>query len=1207
MINFIYSNNVKDNQVLNNNNTDIEDNDSYTVNDLDKNNISSYNYNGGDDDNSSSSANEEDVLPNIYYDSTLYNYTNVNGIINNNAISSLINIGDQDIVKCRLLVAINETLKVLHPQTTTKQILDFIPVVTNFIDKKLSKYTPTSEVVNDLNLVNDNLLVNINQVKSYADSINAKLDVANQHILDLQHGRTIDKNDNVINLSIQEINESLSYMEEAKQSISKLNDHVASLFNVTSNNKEIIDRLAPQLAENTNNVNQMLTATTILTTSVNSLNSALDEFIESTTKFITDTKIILHDFDFLIKRANEDISTHNNEIQSIHSLINQINLDLATINEKISNNKNSIITNQELINQLQTRFNEHVNTYEEAFANLDEQIIKNKFFIEIIKNDINNINNDITKTNRNVEHYIELFNDKFDLVNQTIQANKDEIFNIRNADIQNLTSRININKSNVEKLTDTVNENLITLFGTLDNVDKVLVMLNNDIITNAENDEYQFNFNKKAIQSIDEEIKTIKNHLITIHDYHLHNNDEINNIKNNLNSTAVTVTGIKNQLDNVTNDINNINLFNDTVEELKSHVTDIDVKTIKNNLSIASINETIQTINSNIDKITNDINALAISHENELLTQINIDLESIKEKIPLLEEKDTIFSDSISEIKVNVHDLFDTETEVKRRLDSINASIAMLESDLASANLTINDLSDKLLIVKNQDVAGLISSIRSNTGSIRTIQTDINSINQELQQNCFDIDASQKNIIELHNKLDDVNKQLEQLYSVVNGEKINEIDKQIEQINTDIEAINNSINNVTYINQKLEIIDLKINNLANSRLYMQEQLDNQIYVSVDEPTSAETQKTKIWVDPNSLVIKVKNNNQWLTLNQPTKTLPINQVVKDFIHALTTITDNDHVEGKGIINLAIKAISTRFNTVDELITSINQSYANSRVTEETLLLKSFDINFNNRGSILGNNFFDDDFNRLFTVNDANSLIYPQGILKLIIDNQVYTMSFKNINNIIFAFPQEQDLSIDRQNIVKIFANVYLPNILKLINQIYGINFNVNNLYLVYNSKHYHFNIPIIPVIFNDSEVAPLASDQFMCFTALDEIVKTSTYANILLTDNILDLDKQELIDKLLYGLLQTNIYKFTQLPIKYKDVENNLVNLVTEELPEWVIEGFNAVLYGINYEKDKIITVLKNLNYYLDNKLENNMVGFLIFKFLFKQSSLEEFI
>ena len=777
MTNFIHSNNVKNNQVLNSKNNDIEDNDSYTVNNLDKNNISSYNYDGNDNN---SIANEEDILPNIYHDPTLYNYTNVNGIINNNAICSLINIGDQDIVKGRLLVAINETLKVLHPQTTTKQILDFIPVVTNFIDKKLSNYTPTSKVVNDLNLVNNNLLVNINQVKSYADSINAKLDVANQHILDLQHGRTIDKNDNVINLSIQEINESLNYMEEAKQSISKLNNQVTSLFNVTSNSKEIIDRLAPQLAENTSNVNQMLTAITILTTSVNNLNSALYEFIESTTKFITDTKIILHDFDFLIKRANEDISTHNNEIQSIHSLINQINLDLATINEKISNNKNSIIANQESINQLQTQFNEHVNTYEEAFANLDEQIIKNKFFIEIIKNDINNINNDITKTNRNVEHYIELFNDKFDLVNQTIQANKDEIFNIRNADIQNLTSRININKSNVEKITDTVNENLIALYRTLDNVDKVLVMLNNDIIANAENDEYQFNFNKKAIQSIDEEIKTIKNHLITIHDYHLHNNDEINNIKNNLNSTAVTVTGIKNQLDDVTNDINNINLFNDTVEELKNHVTDIDVKTIKNNLSIASINETIQTINSNIDKITNDLDALVVSHENELLTQVNIDLESIKEKIPLLEEKDTIFSDSISEIKVNVHDLFDTETEVKRRLDSINTSIAMLESDLASANLTINDLSNKLLIVKNQDITGLISSIRSNTGSIRTIQTDINSINQELQQNCFDIDASQKNIIELHNKLDDVNKQLEQLYSVVNGEKINEIDQQIE-------------------------------------------------------------------------------------------------------------------------------------------------------------------------------------------------------------------------------------------------------------------------------------------------------------------------------------------------------------------------------------------------------------------------------------------
>lgn len=1083
-------------------------------------------------------------LPEVERNTTLYDYIHINEIINSNATlgSTIEEINDEQLIVQKILTGIRH---VFNPYSTTEQIEEFVLTINKLINDKLAFYSPTNEIIYNAATLRDNLLVKINQLSLLINTVNESL---NGKIDEIKQISLFDKDSNILNISLQEVSDALEYITTAANQIQMIELKINEITKEINNFSSFIS----QITTNQTNINILLAQKEYLADELTLIKDKLFVLETKTNSFINDTNVILNDYKHFIQTCNNQLNNASQKMNDIQSFINTINDNENALQYYIDINKKQIEQNIKSIENLQQQIDTHIS---EQYIPLVELVDNNTSEINANKNNIIDINTSIENIINNVNENRIFANDNINNIYSQINENKKEIQSIKEIDFINLTNRINKNKHNIEEVEETVRININLMNDTFEYINQMLKRLNDDLAANSENDKYQFENNSRAIHNLETDMQTVQNRLANLTEEKENINNDINTINVNVNDHTATITKLNNQfnqlndlLDVLNENIGDAKVFNSNISSFKEDLNLIKARTYANDISIVNIKEKL----ANLD---DQLNTLALSHENTILEYLQNNSVNLNQQVELLTGKQSIMTNSIDNINTNVANIYEKIKDIDIHFNTADEHITTVTNNIKELQSNIHNTNIKYDAAITNQKNSLLNLIQKN-------QNAINDINTEVSQNCHDIDVNQNNILEIYNKINEIEQKHILYDNILNTSVVSEIDHSINRINQSIEEINTTLNNNTYINQRFDLVSARINSLESAN----DTLQLKTVVSIDEP-----QNSLIWINPLSKTIKVKDENQWIDLITVSPVVTQEQILKDFIHVLTTVNDNDNVEGLDLLSIGTKEIAS-INMIDFINNFIND-LTTSRLPIETFLLKKCNI-------------VDKEENIDFVEHD---LYYPRG--NIYVDERL--MKYEEINNILFLFPDSTELTIKQQEIVKQFVCNILPRVLQLIKDKFNLTFNINQFYL--NTNNY-YDLVAIPVVFSDSVFAPVQVTEFTCFTAIDEEDKKSHYANIILTEN--DININDVIDKILYAILQTNIYKYSYIPVSYAGE-----TIVEKEIPKWFVDGINTMIYGANFNTVK--TVCANFAYYLNNNINNKEIGFVLLKYMLKQMSLLE--
>ena len=1123
----------------------------------------------------------EEQLPKIV-NANDYKYVNKNNLINSNAtiISNEAKTNDNDIevLTGKILIQINEvTAKVLHPQTSIDQIIGFVNKTNEIVDSKLTNYLTVNETLHHLLLMKENITVQANQLQLQIDNIADILNQANNEIETLKKLRVTDKSDITLNFTFEEINESMEYIQTVKISVESAKAAVASLTSKVNENNYYLEQYLTQLEANTTSTKLILTQNETINNSLQQLKDKLFTVESKALNFINDSQVTINDIKFKTEDLNKQCNDYSRQLGLIQLDISNIKNDINNLSILIHTNTQKITENLEQINNIKLNINDHIN----AFLDLKTLVNNHTEKLNVHEEAIINVSQNLLEARKEINDNYEEINSYLTEINSKIKNNTEEILNIREVDFYNLTERINKNKKDITDITDTVNDNLITIYGNIDNIDKVLKAVVEDLAINKENDIYQFNNLRQELHNIEQTLQTIKTELIDFSSTDQSFTNEIDEIKGNIVSNTYLIQDLTNQFHTLETSVNTINLFNEHVDDINQKIQNVEVKSIKNDLGVENLKEKTINILEQIEEIKTNINNLTLSKENILLEQAVTDIDNIKQdlqQIPLINRQIEITINSINNAKDNISNIYNDLANIDRTFNNVNEQITSHQLNINNILSFIEEINKTIESMKEREemeTKALTDSIKINANNIRLITNNVENVKAEVQRNTNDINISFNNINEINNQLSILSEKINRYYFTVNGELIDDIEKQINNIKEEINNINDSINNITYINQRLENINERINNLTVNIDQLQKRQEKQIFIGVNEPVNS----PMIWIDPVDKALRIKDNNMWINLNDKSKiTLTQHQIVKDFIYALTTITKNDQAEGTELLDIGIKAISEQYQSLNDVINKLMIDYDSSRVPITTFLLKKCGINFDNddNGSIFGIDM-DNDLKIIREEIAADELVYPQ--LTYTVENKIFKI--KEIEGVTFAFPDENDLTSEKIGMINYFANVILPYYLKLIKEAFNINFSIDKM--IVNDVEY--NVKIIPIYAGNVNKFSIIYDK--------EIGK-GVAASI-------TINNYDIFTELLEAIMKTNIYKFST-----EQVYINEELFINKTIPKWLMDGLIMLIYGGDNEREFIINTFNNFVNYLNNYMYEKETGYVILRYLFKQVSREDF-
>ena len=338
---------------------------------------------------------------------------------------------------------------------------------------------------------------------------------------------------------------------------------------------------------------------------------------------INDFKLISDAFQDMKLNMTQKIDDIDNDldrlIENIKAQFQSTNILISNIDNKKTDNKDIEEINNLLIKKLdEDKFN---SLFGQLKDNVFETInsFKNDYLtnIKIFENKIED-NNDIFSQDYN--SIINELNKQSNSINDFINNEKEEINNI-NQKMESIINNINIqNNSAIQKIKD--------------DLKKININLNEKLNKKLEEEKFDTYFSN---------IKKEINSKVSLFNLKKDNGDLINTFEQKLN---ILSNNLKNEIKNKMNisDIEqllskkaDISLLNDKISlmdlnELKQHINNIDYE-LKQKLDIQNFNDYLNTFNSNLDNMNNDLLSKADINEVNNLLRNKVNIEDINQSL----------------------------------------------------------------------------------------------------------------------------------------------------------------------------------------------------------------------------------------------------------------------------------------------------------------------------------------------------------------------------------------------------------------------------------------------------------------------------------------------------------------------------------------------------------------------------------------------
>lgn len=474
--------------------------------------------------------------------------------------------------------------------------------------------------------------------------------------------------------------------------------------------------------------------------------------------------------------------------------------------------------------------------------------------------------------------------------------------------IEQVNAKVDKNTTSINELkttTGNLKNSIDTLEANVDNVENQVDSLNTKVTDIEENITNLNTETQKQIETINTEITSIK---------------EVN-------------TQQTEDIKTITQSIDEVNTKIDTkVQELQQ-------KDIEQNEKLNNINTVIETINTEITDVQEDIVQINKDIDNVELTNSEQDekLNILDTEITNLKNKDTDLQTQIDEIN-DSQIVQDTDVQdIKKQLESINTEIDTINKKDTEQDTTINNIQTDITEYKSQ-MQTTIESLqqKDNTldskdkeieAEIETIKTDITNLQDYDDVQDQNINANTQSITELTEKhntdikalqdkdilLEIKNTEQDQRLSSIETKNTEQDTKltQIEQTQTQLDTnIKEALQDITDLDNKVEGQLEDIQQIADDQATMIESINNSVSIINNTITNIKNKDTEQDKAIDNLTTKVNSNNQILT---------------EEIKSINTLNQQQSQQISDI-NSSISDLNSSIMNINDTVADINASNA-----------------------------------------------------------------------------------------------------------------------------------------------------------------------------------------------------------------------------------------------------------------------------------------
>lgn len=581
------------------------------------------------------------------------------------------------------------------------------------------------------------------------------------------------------------------------------------------------------------------------------------------------------------KKTKEEISVsldnENQKSNIINNDINSLKDELNQIGQRINNNRNRISE----INYTKKRHLESVekvnNQINELIKKLEEQKKRNTEIIDQKKNKESNLEH-LKKKKEDLQKEIDSNQNKINDLSSQIAKLKDD-FNEKNLKFKDLTRELNFWESSIDKSSNAgfllsnskwndnystlaenlgIDEKFINAYGAVLNYKSDSIVLNDiqkaieagEILRENKKGKHNFIIN----QNIDE-IKTIDKpeNAIAIFSELPRVSDEIRNylrkafpsiaivenfdvareiIGNTEVQAAVTLSGNiitkngeiliggnekskadfgkKEKINKLKKEISSLK---DAIEEIEKNINSKNKEV--NSIDLSKLNTDLANNNREISELEKSISSLQIEN-NSIQNRIDIYSENLKNAKIEKEELDSkVISDNeISELEKSINDLENKKSEKISKLQIAEKNLSDLNRTIQTINIENVNINNKINNLENEK-RNIFNSIEASKRRIAKLEKDHEKNQSELKKVLEDTKKAKENIEIFKTELE-----VKKTDSELLTEKIKEVNKDIEQIESNRSINQKELDKLNSQNHKTEIelteVKTKIESILNN-------------------------------------------------------------------------------------------------------------------------------------------------------------------------------------------------------------------------------------------------------------------------------------------------------------------------------------------------------------------------------------------------------
>ena len=431
----------------------------------------------------------------------------------------------------------------------------------------------------------------------------------------------------------------------------------------------------------------------------------------------------------------------------------------------------------------------------------------------------------------------------------------------------------------------------------------------------------------------------------------LENSIEQVNAKVDKNTTSInelkTTTGnLKNSIDtleaNVDNVENQVDSLNTKVTDIEENITNLNTETQK---QIETINTEITSIKEVNTQQTEDIKTITQS-----IDEVNTKIDT---KVQELQQKDIEQDEKLNNINTVIETINTEITDVQEDIVQINKDIDNVELTNSEQDEKLNILDTEITNLKNKDT-DLQAQIDEINDSQIVQDTDVQDIKKQLESINTEIDTINKKDTEqdtsIGNIQTDITKYKSQMQTTIESlqQKDNTLDSKDKEIEAEIETIKTDITNLQDYD---DVQDQNINANTQSITELTEKHNTDIKALQDKDTILETKNTEQDQRLNS--VENKNTEQDTKLTQISQTQT--QLDTNIKEALQDITDLDNkVEGQlEDIQQIADDQATMIESINNSVSIINNTITNikNKDTEQDKAIDNLTTKVNSNNQIL----------------------------------------------------------------------------------------------------------------------------------------------------------------------------------------------------------------------------------------------------------------